>query len=407
MSQDERDRLDVLSRVKRKELKVTEAAVLLGLSLRQTRRVWKRFRTSGSAGLVHAARGRASNNRLDDAVRDRIIKRHQAVYADFGHTHACQKLAEEGLVISPDTLVNLLKERELFVPKRKRSKHRKRRERRACFGQMVQCDGSVHDWFEGRGGPGLRATLMVLVDDATGITYARFYPAETTEASFDVFERWAQMYGIPREFYVDRHTIYRNNEHPDKPTQFARAMGELGVTLICANSPQAKGRVERRHAVFQDRLVKEMRLRGIRTLDQANAYLEQAFLKQINDAYAITARKKADVHRPVPSEIERVLCRMEERVVGRDWCVSWDGRVLQIASSHASLMLPGRRVTIRQSRTGVLQLSFKTQPLTFSELAAKPKTKTKSKRVIVNNRRWTPPTTHPWKTRPASLRKAG
>ena len=257
MSSKERIRLEALCRVKRKELKVIEAAELMGLSVRQARRVWKRYRLESDAGLVHRLRGRVSNRRLDSELSQRIVKLHQERYADFGPTLACEKLAcEHELTVSPNTLSRLLKERGLWQRRRRRGKHRKRRERRSCFGSMVQMDGSHHDWFEGRGP---KCVLMVIIDDATNRTYARFYSAETTEAAFDVFGRWIKRQGIPRSVYVDRHSIYRDEDHADKPvkaepplTQFGRAMKELSVELICAHSPQAKGRVERRNAVFQD-----------------------------------------------------------------------------------------------------------------------------------------------------------
>jgi len=264
------------------------AAELSGLSVRQGRRVWKRFKELGDSGLVHALRGRSSNRRLSEDLRERIVKRHQERYADFGPTLACEKLAEEDeLAVSPDTLVSLLKERGLWERRRRRGRHRKRRERRSCFGSMIQMDGSHHDWFEGRSG---KCVLMVMIDDATGRTYARFYAAETTEAAFDVFGRWVKTHGIPRSLYVDRHGIYRDEDHVEKPTQFGRAMKQLSVELICAHSPQAKGRVERRNAVFQDRLVKEMRLRKIDSMDQGNGLLEKMFLADLNRRYAVTAR---------------------------------------------------------------------------------------------------------------------
>src|ERR1035437_4588507 len=182
MSLKERDRLDVMARVKRGELTVVEASGMLGLSERQTWRVWKSFRTHGAAGLVHGLRDRASNRRFAEEFRVRVIKRHQERYPDFGPTLACEKLAEDGLVLSPDSLVAMLKERHLWVRRRRHGKHRQRRERRASFGAMVQMDGSHHAWFEGRAG---KCVLMVVIDDATNRTYARFYPAETTEAAFD------------------------------------------------------------------------------------------------------------------------------------------------------------------------------------------------------------------------------
>ena len=237
MSARERVRLDAFGRVKRGELTVGVAAELAGLSLRQARRMWKRFDEFGDQGLVHRLRGKSSNRRLSDDVRDRVVKRHQERYADFGPTLACEKLAEDGLELSPDTLTALLKARGLWQRQRRRGRHRKRRERRACLGSLVQMDGSHHDWFERRSG---QCVLMVMIDDATNQTYARLYPAESTEAAFDVFGRWVKRQGLPRALYVDRHSIYRDEEHPEKPTQFGRAMKDLVVELIQAHSPQAK-----------------------------------------------------------------------------------------------------------------------------------------------------------------------
>jgi hypothetical protein len=396
MSVTERVRLDAMGRVKRGELTVVEAAGLMGLSLRQARRVWKRFRAEGDGGLVHRLRGRASNRRLGEDVRARAVKLHQERYADFGPTLACEKLAEAGLALSPDTLTALLKERGLWRRRRRRGRHRKRRERRASFGSMLQMDGSHHDWFEGRGP---RCVLMVIVDDATGRTWARFYPAETTGAAFDAFGRWAAKHGLPRSVYVDRHAIYRDDEgRPDRPTQFGRAMGELGVELICAHSPQAKGRVERRHAVFQDRLVKELRLRGINDMAQANALLEGSFLADLDRRYAIEPAAEQDLHRPLPAGVvlEEVLCVRAERVVGQDWCVRWANRWLQVGAAHAALDLPRRRVLVRELADGRLLLEHRGRRLGFAELSARP-APAKPKKLIVNNRRWRPDETHPWK----------
>jgi len=394
MSGRERIRLEALCRVKRGELTVVEAAELAGLSLRQARRVWKRFKAEGDGGLVHRLRGRCSNRRLPQEMRERVVKRHQERYADFGPTLACEKLAEEGLGLSPDTLTALLKERGLWERRRRHGRHRRRRERRACLGALVQMDGSHHDWFEGRSG---KCVLMVMIDDATNRTYARFYAAETTEAAFDVFGRWIGRQGLPRSLYVDRHSIYRDEEHPEHPTQFGRAMKDLGVELIQAHSPQAKGRVERRNAVFQDRLVKEMRLRSINDMGRANAFLEGKFLEELNRRYAVTARREQDLHRALPAGTvpEEVLCVQEQRVVGQDWCVRWQNRWLQIESRHAALNLPRRKVLVKQRAGGQLLVEYKGERLTCCELAARP-VPAKEKKVIVNNRKWRPGPNHPW-----------
>jgi hypothetical protein len=399
MSARERIRLEAFARVKRGELTVVQASELVGLSLRQARRVWQRFKKKGDAGLVHRLRGRPSNRRLPAELADRVIKRHQERYPDFGPTLACEKLAEDGLVLSPDTLTALLKERNLWQRRRRRGRHRRRRERRACLGEMVQMDGSHHDWFEGRSG---KCVLMVMIDDATNLSYARFYPAESTEAAFDVFGRWVNRQGLPRSLYVDRHSIYRDEDHPQRPTQFGRAMKELQVELIQAHSPQAKGRVERRNAVFQDRLVKEMRLRNISDMGAANAFLEGKFLEELNRRFAVKAEGEADLHRTPEAglELEQVLCVQEQRVVGQDWCVRWRNRWLQIDRRHAALRLPRRRVLIKHLGDGRLIVEHQGVRLSYRELSAKPEAG-KKKKVIVNNRQWRPDTNHPWRGDPA------
>ena len=327
------------------------------------------------------------------------MKLHQELYADFGPTLACEKLASDhGLRISPDTLTALLKARGLWVRRRRRGRHRRRRERRASLGSLVQIDGSHHDWFEGRGP---RCVLMVMVDDATGRTLARFYPAETTAAAFDVFGRWAAAAGgVPRAVYADRHGIYRDDGHPERPTQFGRAMADLGVGLILAHSPQAKGRVERRHAVFQDRLVKELRLRRIDSMAGANALLEATFLADLNRRYAVRPAAEADLHRPAAAGVclRDVLCTAEDRVVGLDWCVRWRNRWLQVdGGAHAGLRLPRRRVTVRERADGSLLVEHKGERLSFAELGSRPEPAAKPKAPAVNNRRWVPPASHPWK----------
>ncbi len=394
MSLSERIRLDAVGRIKRGELTVVKAAELMEISVRQARRVWKRFKAEGDRGLLHGLRGRASNRRLSEAVREEAVKLYREKYADFGPTLACEKLAEDELALSPNTLTGLLKERGLWERRRRRGRHRKRRERRASFGSMLQMDGSHHDWFEGRGA---KCVLMVIIDDATSRTYARFYAAETTEAAFDVFGRWVARRGLPRSVYVDRHSIYRDEDHPHRPTQFGRAMKEFGVELICARSPQAKGRVERRNALFQDRLVKEMRLRKINDLHQANALLESRFLDDLDRRYAVQAADDQDLHRPLERGLvlEETLCVQEQRVVGEDWCVRWRNRYLQIGREHQNLRLPRRRITIKQLAGGQLLLEYAGQCLSFVECSSKPQ-KPKARKAIFNNRSWKPSSDHPW-----------
>src|ERR1039458_4562004 len=287
MSRKERERLTIMAGVKAQELTLVQAGELMGVGYRQGRRIWKRYPADGDAGLVHRLRGQPSARRKPTELRALALARYEEErYADFGPTLMAEHLAQEGLAVDHETLRRWRLAAGQHTVRRRKQKHRQWRERKPSFGAMVQMDGSHHDWFEGRGP---KCVLMVMIDDATNLTYGRFYSGETTESAFDVFGRWIARQGVPRSVYVDRHSIYRDEDHPEKPTQFGRAMKQLGVELIQAHSPQAKGRVERRHAVFQDRLVKEMRLRGISRIDQANDLLEEMFLADLNRRYAVKA----------------------------------------------------------------------------------------------------------------------
>ncbi len=411
MSRKERLRLEVFSRVKRGELTVVKAAAWLRLSERQARRVYKRFRLEKDAGLVHRLRGRRSNRRIEQAVRDKIVARHQGRYADFGPTHAAEKLgSDDGLFVSVDTLERMLKEAGVWRRMRRGRKHRSRRERQGCFGEMVQMDGSPHDWFEGRGP---RCVLMDLVDDATGVTHARFFPEETTRAALESFGDWIALHGIPRSVYVDRDSIYRSDRVAtveeelagEEPlTQFGRAMKELGVTLIKAHSPQAKGRVERKNRTFQDRLPKELRLAGISTIEGANRFLKKTFLPALNRRDAVAARDKTDAHRCVGRGVKlaEVLCFKQQRSVGQDWCVRYRSRWFQIDREHERLDLAGKRVTVRELLDGTIQLLHGTAPLRWRELVQRP-VKVKVKKPIVNNKPWKPSA----RQQPPRFRKTG
>lgn len=410
MSRKERQRLEVFGRVKRDEITLVRAAEWLKLSERQARRIYQRFLKDKDAGLVHRLRGRASNRRLSEGMRKRIVARHQERYADFGPTHACEKLAEEGLFVSADTLTRLLKEAGVWTRLRRVRKHRSRRERRACFGEMVQMDGSPHDWFEGRGA---RCVLMDLVDDATGRTHARFFAEETTRAAFESFGEWIALHGVPRSVYVDRDSIYRSDRPPtleeelagEVPlTQFGRAMKELDVVLIKAHSPQAKGRVERKNRTMQDRLVKEMRLAGVHTMQAANVFLRDIFLPDMNARQVVPAREKTDAHRPLANEVnlKDVLCFEEGRTVGQDWCVRYENRWFQVDVAHEAMQLAGHPVTVRELLDGTIQLLRGQTRLLYRELTEPPKP-IKVKRPIVNNKVSTPTA----KQRPPAFGKQG
>lgn len=410
MSGKERRRLEVLHRVKRGELSLRKASECLGLSYRQAKRVYQRLRQQGDRGLVHRARGRPSNRKADAAKRQQVVARYRDQYPDFGPTLAAEYLAKDGLPVSVETLRSWLLSEGLWHRRRKRSAHRSWRARKEHCGEMLQMDGSHHDWFEGRRE---RAVLMVAIDDATNRTYARFFEEETTAAAFATFERYVEWYGLPRSLYVDKDSIYRPGR--DKTveeelagaaatTQFGRAMAKLGVKLICAHSPQAKGRVERRNGVFQDRLVKALRLEGISDLDSANTYLEERFLPELNERFTVVARERADLHRRVPAGValHEVLAFEEERAVQNDWTVRWRNRWFQLTAVNGRLALAGKRVVVREQLDGTIQVVYAGRSLEWYELPGRPERTDARQHAGASERGhgggpWQPPPGHPWR----------
>jgi transposase len=404
MSHEERDRMAVMVQVKQKKLSLIKASQVLGLTYRQAKRIWQRDRQQGDAGLTHRLRGRPSLRRVAPGLRERIVARYQERYGDFGPTLAAEYLArEDHLVIDHETLRRWLLAEGLWWQRRRRPQHHQWRERKPCLGQMVQWDGSLHDWFEGRRE---RAVLMVMVDDATNRVYARFFEEETTRASYDVFAGWVARHGLPRSLYADRDSIYRceraatvaeqvAGEQPQ--TQFGRAMRQLGVELILAHSPQAKGRVERMNGTLQDRLVKALRLRGLSDLEGANAYLETEFLDQINQSFNVPAASAADVHRRGPANLAEILSWEEERVVLRDWTFSWDNQWCQIDRRHEALSLVGKKVLVRRLRDGAEQLLYRGRKLQWGKLPQRPKPKPPAPAPSAPKKSCVPVSSHPWR----------
>lgn len=379
MSTKERRRMTVMTRVNEGMLKLRMAAEMMAVSYRQAKRIYQRYRQKGDAGLVHRGRGRSSNRMRPVAERKRAVALYAKHFAGFGPLLASEHLATDyGIEVDHETLRQWLLNAGLWESRQRREAHRAARERRPRRGDLVQIDGSEHNWFEGRGP---RVVLMVMIDDATNKTLARFYPAEDTEAAYDIFERYVRLYGLPVALYPDRDSIYvctreacleeqLANVGPE--TQFARAMRELGVELIPAHSPQAKGRVERRHGLFQDRLVKEMRLRSIRTIEAANAFLDRIFLPLINGRYTVKPHDPVNGHRPRPlaATMDLALSWQESRCVAKDWTLVWHNRRLQIDARHAALGLPGRRVMVVERRNGTLTLRHGRYQLTFRDAPA-------------------------------------
>ena len=375
-----------------------EAALMLGLSERQVCRLVKSVKEKGDRGIIHGSRGRRSNRRIGDEVKEKVLLLYKTTYTDFGPTLATEKLLERnGIKLSDETLRRWLLEAGIWQRRRKRWPHRRWRERRACFGEMVQMDGSHHDWLEGRGA---KLVLMGYIDDATNTTYARFYDYEGTMPAMDSFQRYVQKYGLPMSVYLDRHTTYKSPKKWEKIedmeplSQFERALKELGVELIHALSAPAKGRIERLFGVLQDRLVKEMRLKDIRTEEEANEFLEE-YLPRYNERFKVCPANEADAHVRLPSafDLDRYLCIKKNRTIGNDNTITLDGRFYQIEEERK-----GRKVVVEERIDGFLQITRNGVALKYTELPERPKkeivTKTDQR---VYNRPPKPSQDHPWK----------
>lgn len=407
LSGKERDRLEILKKVAGGKLSRRKGAELLGLSYRQMLRVVSRYAADGLAGLTHRLRDKSSNRSFSEARRVRVLELYQAKYSDFGPRLACEYLArDDGETLSEETLRLWLIAAGLWQARRQGARHRAWRERRACWGELVQMDGSDHDWFEGRRA---RASLMVMIDDATNWTHALFFESETTAAAMTVFQAFVGHYGLPRALYVDRDSIYETTRdstvdealRDQSPlTQFGRAMQALEVELILAHSPQAKGRVERRHGVFQDRLVKALRLKDISTLVAANAYLEGEFLDDLNARFHVAARSPTNMHRAVPRglRLEHVLCYQEARVVQNDWTVSWCNRILQLSEKHQKLGLARKKILVSELLDGSLRLTYGDRVLSWQELTARPaRGGRKPAAASCSKPPYKPAADHPWR----------
>lgn len=404
MSRRESRRLHIIHQAL--DLKITQvaAAAVLGLSDRQLRRLIKRVRAEGDDGICHRSRGKASNHRIHPKIKAQALKHFKQEYADFNLTHATEKLSEvHGITISDETLRLWLAEAEISYKKRRAKKHRQRRERKACFGELVQIDGSHHDWFEGRGP---LCVFMGYIDDATGIVFGRFYDYEGTIPAMDSMKRYIKLYGVPQSVYLDKHSTYKSWAEPTIDEQlsgqeplshFEKSLAALEVEVIHANSPQAKGRVERLFKTLQDRLVREMRLQGIKNVDEANVFLE-TYLPKHNRRFRKEAQEKADLHRPaLPTrELDRILCIKEERTVKNDFTIAYANKVYQIEQ-----MTRAKKVTVEEHLDGSLHITYKGKDLRCRLIEKQSPRETPDQPLVLAPRKpWIPPADHPWKKRP-------
>lgn len=375
MSLKEVRRLGVIREAIGQRITQRVAASMLGLSERQVRRLVKAVREEGERGVIHKLRGCSSNRRIPAEVKARALTLYRGRYGGFGPTLASEKLGElDGIKLSDETLREWLMEAGLWQGRRKRSKHRQWRERKGCFGEMVQLDGSHHAWLEGRG-PDF--VLVAYIDDATNHVFARFYDYEGTIPAMDSFKRYVRRSGLPLSLYLDRHTTYKSTKKLSeweelegiRPlSQFERALEELGVEVIHAYSPQAKGRVERLFGVLQDRLVKEMRLSGIKTLEEANEFLE-GYLPSFNRRFRVSPANDTDVHVRLPKylNLDKYLCIRNQRMVKNDNTISYNGKLYQIDDQVRS-----KRVTVEERLNGSMVITCNGVKLKHREIAERP-----------------------------------
>lgn len=370
MSERDLQRIEILSKVLAGRMTMVTAAHVLDLSTRQVRRLLERISTGGAASIRHKAIGRPSNNRISDGVRDYAVTLVRERYADFGPTLAAEKLSErDGLRVSRETLRGWMTEAGLWLSRKQRRTFHQPRLRREAYGELVQIDGSEHRWFEDRGDP---CSLLVFVDDATGkLMQLRFVRSESAFSYFEALALYLKHHGAPIAFYSDKHSVFRVAKKDAKGgqgmTQFGRALSELNIEILCANSSQAKGRVERMNRTLQDRLVKELRLAGIGDMETGNAFLP-GFMEHYNGRFAIVPARSDDLHRPMnlaPDRLAEILCKREQRYVGSQLTFSFERKRIMLEESEVTRGLAGRYVETYAYADGRFDVRWKGHSLPY------------------------------------------
>jgi hypothetical protein len=400
MSKKECEQLIVFEKIKKDEITRREGALTLGVSERWVRKKYKRFVHEGDVGLVHRSRQRVSPRRWKAEERERAMDLLRGDWHDFGPTLAAEKLEElQGITINKETLRKAMIEDGVWQGKRRRSTHRKRRPRREMVGLMVQLDGSPHDWFEGRGP---RCTLLVFIDDATSkLLWLQFAPSESSEAVVDATKNYIEAHGRPHALYVDYGSVFSvntNNAERDKKTQWGRMMLELIIEVIYARSPQAKGRVERSNRTLQDRLLKELRLAGISSIDDANTFLRESnYIASHNERFAVTPTQPGNAHRPTDAyDLEAIFRFKDTRVLANDYTLTFKKRLFQLEKQQPTLIRPKEVITVMIHLNGSIDLFIRKTRLLFSEITTKPPKETDAtvvndyqpRKVHENSKRW-------------------
>jgi transposase len=415
MSKQEISRAQVLEQLVGHQIKQGEAAARLGLSVRQVKRLKQTYLHQGAKALISKKRCQRSNHQLDPQIQAQAIRWLKSRYADFGPTFAHQKLTEiHHLALSVETVRHLMIQADLWHPKRAHQPTlHPLRERRARFGELVQIDGSPYAWFEDRAPA---CVLLVFIDDATGRLGAlRFTEAETTFSYFEVTDQYLRQWGKPLAFYSDKLGVFRVNLPNDLggsgTTQFTRAMHQLGIDVLYANTPQAKGRVERVHQTLQDRLVKEMRLRGLGSLAAGNAYLPE-FIADFNARFAVVPRESLDAHQPLlpQDDLGRILTVQAQRTLSKNLTLNYQNVIYQIQTTRPGYALRHAHVNVCEDHLGAITIEYKGKPLAYTVYRAQAKqaaiTSSKQLNAVVDQlartrtkkrKAYIPPPEHPWR----------
>lgn len=386
MNSKERERLKVIHRIANNELTIVNAAMSVSISERQMYRILLRHRSKGDAGIIHQQRGKASPRRTEPHVRQQVADLFRQKYRDYGATLFAEKLEEHHqIILSGKTVTRILKSERLYVPSRYRKPHRKKRDRRACIGEMIQFDGSDHAWFEDRGPA---CCLLVAIDDASNRLMLRFAPSESTESVLSCWKAYCATYGIPHAIYTDYGSVYYDAKGI---TQYQLAMNDLNVECIYANSPQAKGRVERANRTLQDRLLKALREHNISTIEQANQFLETYYQQYHNTLFAHTDGKQ-DIHRSADGiDLASIFCFQTTRCVNNDFTIMLNSQFIQLTKGETPLPPPRSKVIVKRYLDGSLHILWNNNELNFTILNHKPITKRKLPMK--------PKPNHPWRSK--------
>ncbi len=403
-----------------KKLKQKDAATKLSLSVRHIRRLTEKIIKYGDSAITHGNRGRPSNRKYPDEFKNRVTAIVKKNYRDFGPTLAAEKLEErDGIELSRETLRSWMIEKDIWIPRKIRDKDDDYtwRKRKDCFGEMIQTDGSIGDWFENRGP---RAVMMAYIDDATGKPFARFYPSEDTRAAMDSFRQYIEQYGIPQSLYFDRSSIYKTSRQPNldeelksemPKTQFEKVLEILSVEPIFAYSPQAKGRIERLFETFKDRLVKEMRLDGISNIKDGNEFLK-TYLPKYCERFAVPPANSKNLHREAPAKMDLnwVFAFREKRVVADDFTIRWRNRFFLLEKQ--SIAIKKRRVKVLENLNDEVKIQFNGRFIEFKEITKHSLNILRTKRKETNTpieekpkQPWKPAHDHPWRKQNRALFK--